>query len=347
MPTEDGHRYLPSTAVFLVELLKLVICLAIAFYQISKSSSSVTAGSIFGTICQATIAGDSWKLAVPAALYTLANSLQYLAISNLDAATYQVFYQLKILFTAAFSVTMLRRSLNPTQWMALVLLMIGVGIVSLPSEDGSSLASNHHTRVYIPGVTGLRRQLEMLGFLSSGGSLRKRSATYEGILEDELALEGDLPADTSVGLLATIGVCATSGFAGVYFEKVLKEALKPPSMWVRNIQLSLYSLFPALFIGILFVDGETVAKHGFFDGYNWVVVLSIVIQSVGGILAAFVVYYADNISKNFAISVSMILSSLASFMFFDFNLGPSVRCNSNKYPRFDTDVHSSWLGPLL
>jgi UDP-sugar transporter A1/2/3 len=40
--------------------------------------------------------GDGWKLAIPAALYTLQNSLQYIAVSNLDAVHFQVLYQLKV-----------------------------------------------------------------------------------------------------------------------------------------------------------------------------------------------------------------------------------------------------------
>jgi hypothetical protein len=41
-------------------------------------------------------------------------------------------------------------------------------------------------------------------------------------------------------------------------------------------------------------------------------------------LAAFCIFYADNISKNFAVSISMVLSSLASFLFFDFEATGSV-----------------------
>lgn len=164
-----------------------------------------------------------------------------------------------------------------------------------------------------------------------GSHLKKRSATYEGIAEDELAL--DTPGmDASVGLFAVLGVCICSGLAGVYFEKVIKESPKStsPSLWIRNVQLSTYSLFPAFFIGILFLDGETVAKYGFFAGYNWVVFLSIVVQTFGGIVAAFCIYYADNISKNFAVSISMVLSSLASFLFFDFVMTGHVRVRNRR-----------------
>jgi len=155
-------------------------------------------------------------------------------------------------------------------------------------------------------------------------NLMKRSATYEGIEEDEMALNGaGVRGNVSAGFLAVIGVCACSGLAGVYFEKVIKDAPKTTSLWIRNVQLSIYSLCPAFFIGVIFIDGETVAKNGFFDGYNWVVVLSIVLQSFGGIVAAFCIFYADNISKNFAVSISMVLSSLASFFFFDFEVTAS------------------------
>ena len=130
------------------------------------------------------------------------------------------------------------------------------------------------------------------------------------------------------GLLAVLGVTVCSGLAGVYFEKVIKDSPMTTSLWIRNVQISVYSLFPAFFIGVLFIDGETVARNGFFDGYNWIVVLSIAVQSFGGIVAAFCIYYADNISKNFAVSISMVLSSLASVFFFGFEATGNVSCSA-------------------
>lgn len=38
-----------------------------------------------------------------------------------------------------------------------------------------------------------------------------------------------------VGLIAVLMACVSSGFAGVYFEKILKETSQ--SLWLRNIQL--------------------------------------------------------------------------------------------------------------
>ncbi|KAK5191593.1 UDP-galactose transporter Gms1 [Exophiala xenobiotica] len=322
MPTPDGHRYLPSTAVFLVELLKLVFCLTISLYEISLSlPQSTTATHLLRALGNAIFGGDSWKLAIPASLYTLANSLQYVGISNLDAATFHVTYQFKIFVTAVFSVMILRKPISARQWLSLILLMIGVGIVSWPQESSASLASNHHARVYVPRSSNpLREHFRMA---AHGSHLNKRSATYEGIEEDELALSTP-GMDASAGLFAVFGVCITSGLAGVYFEKVMKGSPKITSIWIRNVQLSIYSLFPAFFIGIIFLDGETVAKNGFFAGYNSVVVASILVQTIGAIVAAFAIFYADNIAKNFALSISMVLSSLMSFVFFDSSLTTHV-----------------------
>jgi drug/metabolite transporter (DMT)-like permease len=333
MPTPDGHRYLPSTAVFLVEAFKLMICLTIAFWEFaSKASSSATLSSLLVAFGNAIVAGDSWKMAVPASLYTLANSLQYVAISNLDAATFHVVYQFKIIVTALFSVLMLRKTLTPRQWLALLLLMIGVALVSMPHQQQASLANSHHTRIYLP--RSANPILQHLGLAQSAPHMRKRSATYEGIEEDEMLL--NTPGmDASVGLLSVLAVCLLSGWSGVYFERVIKDSTYATSLWIRNVQLSLYSLFPAFFIGIIFLDGEHVAKNGFFAGYNWIVVFSIAIQSIGGIVAAFCIYYADNISKNFAISISMILSGLASMLFFDFHASSNVSRSNQSLDRSD------------
>ena len=74
---------------------------------------------------------ESGKLVVPAAIYAFQNNILYQALTYLDAVTYQVTYQLKILTTALFSVLVLRRALHPRQWVALVMLTVGVTIVQV------------------------------------------------------------------------------------------------------------------------------------------------------------------------------------------------------------------------
>jgi hypothetical protein len=98
--TPGEPLYLASTAVFLMECMKLVICLFVIAYQASQEGVSLL-GELNQHIIHSPM--EIVKLCVPSLLYTIQNNLLYLALTNLDAATYQVCYQLKILTTALFS----------------------------------------------------------------------------------------------------------------------------------------------------------------------------------------------------------------------------------------------------
>ena len=120
-----------------------------------------------------------------------------------------------------------------------------------------------------------------------------------------------------VGLVAVIVSCLMSGFAGVYFEKILKGT--DQTIWLRNVQLGFIGMIFG-YITLLVNDGQKLQEHGFFHGYDWVVWCVILIQAFGGLMVAVVVKYADNILKGFATSAAIILSCIASMYFFDFQL---------------------------
>lgn len=101
MPPTGDHRYFPSTAVFLTEVIKLAISLTFAIYEISRGLSPMSpATSIFKQINKGVFSGDSWKLAIPATLYTLQNTLQYVGVGNLDPVHFQILYQLRVFATS-------------------------------------------------------------------------------------------------------------------------------------------------------------------------------------------------------------------------------------------------------
>ncbi|KAF4626366.1 hypothetical protein G7Y89_g11796 [Cudoniella acicularis] len=332
MPLVGGHRYLTSTAVFLNEVIKLAVSLTIAMYDISRTlPPSTPATVLFEQLYMSVFSGDGWKLAIPATLYTLQNSLQYVAVSNLDAVHFQILYQLKILTTAVFSVSMLGRVLSSKKWLALLLLTFGVAIVQLPSHDSSAYSpiKDSKSRFYFPrsfhelgqisnGALDVARELTKRGVEGFSQGLAKRSATYEGIQED-LGMTKPI-MNYPIGLSAVLVAAAISGLTGVYFEKVLKESTTHVTVWTRNVQLSFYSLFPALIFGVIMKDGEEISANGFFVGYNAVVWTAILFQALGGVLTAMCINYADNIAKNFATSISIILSFLFSVWFFDFRV---------------------------
>ncbi|KAJ2779495.1 UDP-galactose transporter Gms1 [Coemansia javaensis] len=277
----SSTAYFTSTAVLMSEATKFVVCLWIAAREsMADNGGRLEAARVYRDV----LGGDSWKMLIPAALYTIQNNLQYVSVSLLDAATFQVTYQLKILTTALCAVALLGTRLDKTRWAALLVLTLGVILVQRPA----------------PGSTGSSSS-------SSSSSSSRSDTDAQG-------------AARLLGLLAVFCACVLSGLAGVYFEKVLKGSRK--SVWTRNVQLSLFSVVPALF-GTFAVDGAGIARHGFFYGYTPWTVATIACQAGGGMIVAVVVKYADNILKGFATSISIVLSCLASVWLFDFRITPA------------------------
>ncbi|KAM6981551.1 UDP-galactose translocator [Tautogolabrus adspersus] len=265
--TLPGDRFFTTSAVVMAEVLKVLTCLLIILLQ-KRFSVKQTVFLLFDSIVVQY--KDTLKLAVPSLIYTLQNNLQYIAISNLPAATFQVTYQLKILTTALFSVMMLRKSLSRVQWVSLLLLFGGVAIVQV-QQEGKKEASMSE---------------------SSGQNY-------------------------TVGLVAVVISCLSSGFAGVYFEKILKGS--SASVWMRNVQLGIFGMALGM-LGLWWNDGAAVAEHGFLFGYTGMVWCVIFNQAFGGLLVAVVVKYADNILKGFATSFSIIVSTVASIHLFGFHV---------------------------
>lgn len=167
-----------------------------------------------------------------------------------------------------------------------------------------------------------------------------------------------------LGLAAVVLACLSSGFSGVYFEKVLKKKATPaqqlppisPSLgratddnganalhpaasitvnarktglWVRNIQLSLFSLLVGSVIYLFAAPSvSSISPAVFLEGFTPIVYCVVTIQIAGGLLAAVVIQYADNIAKSFSASVSIILSFAASVWLFHYRLNAGVVAGS-------------------
>lgn len=170
-----------------------------------------------------------WKntllLFVPAFLYAVQNNLLLVAITHLDSAVYSVTYQMKILTTALFSVFLLHKKLTLRQWIALVIIVPGVGLVELSSKSATAKVST-------------TEQNPLLGFLC-------------------------------------IVICSlTSGFAGVFFEMVLKGK-KKNNIWIQSIQLCLATCFFCC-MNAATTDLPRIRSEGFFVGYNkwtWITIM--------------------------------------------------------------------------
>ena len=82
-----GPKYLVSTAVVIIELTKFLICIVLVLFENSGNVVQTAA------VLREEIIVKYWetaKVSVPSLLYAIQNNLFFIALSYLDAATFQV-----------------------------------------------------------------------------------------------------------------------------------------------------------------------------------------------------------------------------------------------------------------
>ncbi|ORY89704.1 nucleotide-sugar transporter-domain-containing protein [Leucosporidium creatinivorum] len=326
-PRPGKAVYIPAVAVFTAELVKLSVSLTMLVRE--KRSIGRSKGKRDGVLKTVRIAlwdlavnqrQEIVKLAVPAALYALQNTLLYTALSNLDAATYQTTYQLKLLTTALFSLLFFHRSLTLTKWFSLFLLTAGVAIVQLDSSPSSSSSKITDTHNQDPRV-GLAAILAAC--ISSGLA----GGWFEWVLKSPAASTPSPPpqtpsADTPTTSSPAPGTPLSASSTSSRSSSLPRLRENSPSLWARNLQLSVPSLVFSLSGVFLSPQLEGIAPSQVWVGFSplvWSVVLN---QALGGLLVAMVVRYADSVAKGFATSLAIVLSTFASVIFFGLVPGP-------------------------
>ncbi|KAI6215916.1 hypothetical protein M3Y94_00441100 [Aphelenchoides besseyi] len=278
---DKEHLYSPPTVVFMAEFIKLGISIGMVFYDNRCSVTHTTSVVKRELVNRPT---ELLKMSVPSIAYALQNNLDFVALSNLNAAVYQVTTQLKIVTTALFMILFLGRQFSFRRWAAILLLFVGVAAVQLNNIGESSQSSSPDENPF-------------------------------------------------VGLVAVLSTCITAGFAGVYFEKMLKDETNT-SLWIRNMQMYICGVISAG-IGVIGKDSAHLWSKGFFFGYTTEVCFVIGFLSVGGIYISLVMKYLDNLHKSFASAISIILVVVLSMMFFDgitlglyFVFGSAIVCSA-------------------
>ena len=142
-----GAMFFEGTAVLMAEVVKLITCIFFVYQSRDEGDKDFRKLSsiLYKTIIQNKL--DTFKVCVPSFLYLIQNNLLYVAVENLDVATFQITYQLKILTTAIFSVLILKRHLIRTQWLSLFILVIGVALVQLSGSTEMKKTSEKELRV--------------------------------------------------------------------------------------------------------------------------------------------------------------------------------------------------------
>ena len=130
------------------------------------------------------------------------------------------------------------------------------------------------------------------------------------------------------GIMATLGIAASSGLASVYTEKVIKgggnnsrspKLSEEYGLAYTQVQLALMSL---LTIGLYACakDSQAIHEHGLFHNFTTAAFGSVLMSAVGGLIVASVLKYADSILKGYATALSVLLTGMLSQILFGTHL---------------------------
>ncbi|KAJ1342139.1 hypothetical protein BSLG_003266 [Batrachochytrium salamandrivorans] len=162
---------------------------------------------------------------------------------------------------------------------ALAILTAGIALVQFP--DTTSIFSSKQS--ILPQSLGLSKR--------SWSDLTHTAFTVDVVTDDDAHL-GDFSyaSDRAIGLFYLLLASILSGLAGVWFEKVLKE--HKTSVWLRNIQLSLFTL-PFGLITLAYMDSKRIWEGGIFQGFTLWTIVIVILQALGGLIVAIVVKIRD------------------------------------------------------
>lgn len=132
----NGAPYSATTASILGEVVKVpILIVAILIFEGKEKLIPIV---------REALADRPFEMCVPSALWAGQNVLYFVSLSNIDAASYQLLSQTKVLFTALFMTTFLGVRLRSKQYLALVLLCVGSICTQLAeSSEASSVAGGN------------------------------------------------------------------------------------------------------------------------------------------------------------------------------------------------------------
>ena len=153
-----------------------------------------------------------------------------------------------------------------------------------------------------------KQQWLALGLLTAGvGLVQYQEALAKGAAVASAASAGS--TGVLVGIAAVLASSLLSGFANVYFEKVVKTKTDV-SIWMRNVQLGIFSLPQAA--ALVAADAALISKVGPFVGFDLLAWTVVTLKALGGLLVAAVVKYADNVLKTYATAIAILLTAVIS-----------------------------------
>lgn len=261
-----GFAYDATVAVLLAEVAKLAFAVAMLSPK-ARASLRPSRGCL--------------AFALPAVLYTAQNRLVFEALRRLSPPEYQMLNNLKLFTTSAVYRVAMRRQLKVLQWLALLLLGLGMALATEPLPEGGCSGS------FAPGLAA---------------PAASRAAPDAGTW-----------LSTGVAIMVAVSWC--SACAGVLNEWLIKR-----SDDVLEANLWLYAFGVLACCWQLTWSGEGWPRILRLEGFTAVTWLVVLCNAVLGQTIAFLFRYADSIVKLYAVCAAMAFTTAMSVALFGFEV---------------------------
>ncbi len=277
----------PSEVLLVAEIFKMVIAI---WFTLTDKEKTDAPGRGFSKLKW--LAVNSVKMLMLAGIYAAMNLLSFVSLLYIGAGEFTICAQLKILTTAGCSVIFLRTSLSGAKWRALVQLVLSCVLVASPSFSRTNFRSMGSTAPPLDP--------------DADSSADAASVVAQTAL-------------TVLGFAAVTLEVLLSGFASIYFEKVVKSTSEVISIWERNFQLGIYSIL--MYGTIILTDGSGKGNLGQprapWTNWSSLTVFISVMSAAGGLLVAATLKYADSILKALSTAGAIVLSTVLGHFLLD------------------------------
>ena len=340
--------YLNSTAVTLSELLKLIAsCVAISATE--KLGGLALVRALLATLFKHP--SQLLKVCIPALLYTVQNNVIYATLGHLDAVSFQISYQMKIVASLLSVRLLLNRKVSPLKWLAVSILTAGVVLVQLslrpqesqppaeptapqragggaqgsggagcstdplptsPLEGAAPAAESVEAVAEQTEINSEQTELKAAGAAGAAGAADAADAAGAADAAEALVKKRRQQRSYVLGILGVLIACMCSGLAGAAMERLLKAGEQ--TLPRRNMQVAFISFVLAC-VHMLLVDKSRLLTGGFFQGYNRLVWSMVVLDSTGGLLVSWLLKYTSTMLKNFAAPLGIIINCLIARFF--------------------------------
>lgn len=122
--------------------------------------------------------------------------------------------------------------------------------------------------------------------------------------------------------LVVLAEVVLSGFASIYFEKVIKSKTEVVTIWERNFQLGFYSLL--VYGAIMLHRSFSSPVNGMFGNWSFLTFSVAALGAGGGLLVAATLKYADSILKTLAAAGAIVISTILGHLLLNGPFGMTI-----------------------